>query len=246
MAEEQDLTLAQLLSRALTSTTQITSAPLPNSPPIQSLLTTTLSDLTLAAKLIQHLAILSPNETLEDISTRDLRCLLVDALRGQLCVLVRTKGGEERLGWLRKAQVRFDIRFFLFFSRRGPREGLLLFPGWTRRIGLRTTSGRRRVLRADRRGWKTRRGKRECNSKGRKRFRKPPLVFSSPPQRLPPTPPSSPTPTNSPLLTGLLQILPQVDRTIRSDLLRPSCGPCGSEDGRDRSGKEEGGEDRAV
>jgi immunoglobulin-binding protein 1 len=51
------------------------------------------------------LGILSPNETLEDINTRDLRCVLVDCLRGELEVLAKTKGGVERIGWLQRARV---------------------------------------------------------------------------------------------------------------------------------------------
>jgi len=61
--------------------------------------------LNLASKLINHLGILSPNETLEDINTSDLRCLLVDALSGQLSLLAKTKGGKERITYLNKASV---------------------------------------------------------------------------------------------------------------------------------------------
>ncbi|GAA5916187.1 hypothetical protein JCM6882_005411 [Rhodosporidiobolus microsporus] len=104
----RDLTLAQLLTRSLTSADALLSHLSPNDPSAQTLLTRTLGDLTLAAKLIDHLGVLSPNETLDDIATRDLRCLLVDALQGQLCVLVRTKGGEERLKWLQRAQTHFQ------------------------------------------------------------------------------------------------------------------------------------------
>ncbi|GAA5874226.1 hypothetical protein JCM8547_007797 [Rhodosporidiobolus lusitaniae] len=107
--EQEDISLAQLLTRAIRNSDAVCSAPSPNSPATQSLLTKTLSDLTLASKLINYLAVLSPNETLEDIATRDLRCLLVEALRGQLSVLVKTKGGEERLGWLKKAQDHFRL-----------------------------------------------------------------------------------------------------------------------------------------
>ncbi|GAA5822661.1 hypothetical protein JCM11251_004332 [Rhodosporidiobolus azoricus] len=105
--DHHDLTLAQLLTRALRTADSITAAPSPNDARIQSLLTRTLSDLTLASKLIDHLGVLSPNEALDDIATRDLRCLLVEAVRGQLSVLVRAKGGEERLKWLKKAQTHF-------------------------------------------------------------------------------------------------------------------------------------------
>ena len=120
-AAESDLTLGQLLTRSLRHADKATNAPSPNDPAIQastvdgtsrtpasadrltpleqSLISTTLSDLTLCASLVAHLGVFSPNETLEDISTRDLRALLVPALEAQLCLLVRTKGGSQRLEW---------------------------------------------------------------------------------------------------------------------------------------------------
>jgi len=101
----QDLTLGQLLTRAINHSNRITSAPSPNDQSIQQLLQATLADLNLANKLINHLGILSPNETLEDINTNDLRCLLTDALSGQLCLLAKTKGGQERMKYLNKAAV---------------------------------------------------------------------------------------------------------------------------------------------
>lgn len=133
-AAESDLTLGQLLTRSLRHADKATNAPSPNDPAIQastqsyanvtlvllptltesktptgeqSLISTTLSDLTLCASLVAHLGVFSPNETLEDISTRDLRALLVPALEAQLCLLVRTKGGSQRLEWLHRAQTAF-------------------------------------------------------------------------------------------------------------------------------------------
>ncbi|GAA6006328.1 hypothetical protein JCM10207_000606 [Rhodosporidiobolus poonsookiae] len=105
--DSDDLSLAQLLTRSLRTADQLQQAPAPNDPHVQSQLSQTLSNLALAASLIQHLAILSPNETLDDIATRDLRCLLVEAQRGQLSLLVRTRGGQERLTWLNRAKDHF-------------------------------------------------------------------------------------------------------------------------------------------
>ncbi|CEQ39817.1 SPOSA6832_01385 [Sporobolomyces salmonicolor] len=122
-----DLTLGQLLSRAIRNASSIQEAPAPNDQaiqvstrsrpsfptsadprtPAQTLLQNTLSDLSLSSSLINHLGVLSPNETLDDINTADLRCLLVEALRGQLCLLARTKGGRERVDYLVKAQEHF-------------------------------------------------------------------------------------------------------------------------------------------
>ncbi|GAA5881543.1 hypothetical protein JCM3774_002018 [Rhodotorula dairenensis] len=105
--EQSDLTLGQLLTRSLRHADKATNAPAPNDPAIQSLISSTLSDLTLCASLVAHLGVFSPNETLEDISTRDLRALLVPALEAQLCLLVRTRGGSQRLEWLQRAQSAF-------------------------------------------------------------------------------------------------------------------------------------------
>jgi immunoglobulin-binding protein 1 len=73
----------------------------------QALLQSSLSDLTLCSSLINHLGILSLNETLEDINTRDLRCVLVDCLRGEMEVLAKTKAGTERISWLERAKVSY-------------------------------------------------------------------------------------------------------------------------------------------
>ncbi|PRQ73630.1 hypothetical protein AAT19DRAFT_15197 [Rhodotorula toruloides] len=104
MQGSDELSLGQLLSRSLRNADKCANAPAPNDHAVQSLITQTLSDLTLCASLISHLGILSPNETVEDISTRNLRCVLVPALQGQLALLVRTKGGVERLEWLNRAK----------------------------------------------------------------------------------------------------------------------------------------------
>ncbi|GAA5932817.1 Tap42p [Sporobolomyces koalae] len=103
----EDLTLGQLLTRAINHANRVTSAPAPNDQSIQRLLQDTLADLTLANKLINHLGILSANETLEDVNTNDLRCLLTDALSGQLCLLAKTKGGQERVVYLNRASEHF-------------------------------------------------------------------------------------------------------------------------------------------
>lgn len=127
--DSSDLTLGQLLARGIASATKVSDADSPNDPAIQvgsprydtlqqqlsanlplpptqqKLLQSALSDLTLCSSLISRLGILSPNETLEDINTRDLRCVLVDCLRGELEVLAKTKGGVERIGWLQRARV---------------------------------------------------------------------------------------------------------------------------------------------
>ncbi|SCV69153.1 BQ2448_2173 [Microbotryum intermedium] len=102
-----DLTLGQLLTRSLASANIVLNADSPNDLAIQNRIHSTLSDLKLCSSLISHLSILSLNETLEEVQTRDLRCLLVDALRAQLQVLVKTKGGVERMEWLQQAKTLF-------------------------------------------------------------------------------------------------------------------------------------------
>jgi len=103
-APEGDLTLGQLLTCALRSADRILQAPSPNDPKVQSALAKTLADLDLSHKLIDHLGVLSPNDTLDDLSTRNLRCLVVPALQAQLALAVRTRGGQERLEWLHRAR----------------------------------------------------------------------------------------------------------------------------------------------
>lgn len=112
-AHEGDQTRVPRLRRSLAQRPSCTGQ-LPPPPPShsthtarpQTTLQASLSDLTLCSSLINHLGILSPNETLDDINTRDLRCLLVEGLRGEMEVLVKTTGGKERMQWLSKAKVR--------------------------------------------------------------------------------------------------------------------------------------------
>ncbi|GJN88681.1 hypothetical protein Rhopal_001647-T1 [Rhodotorula paludigena] len=129
MAAPPDLTLGQLVARSLRNADLCQNAPAPNDPHIQAsptstphmsapgtdtpphpqaLVASTLSDLTLCASLIDRLGVLSPNESLDDLSTRSLRCLAVPALQGHLALLVRTRGAHDRLEWLARAQSAFE------------------------------------------------------------------------------------------------------------------------------------------
>ncbi|KAK4701277.1 immunoglobulin-binding protein 1, partial [Phenoliferia sp. Uapishka_3] len=102
--DSQDLTLGQLLSRGIKSHDTIQKAASQSDPATQLQIQSAISDLTLSSKLINHLGILSPNETIDDINTRDLRCVIVDGLRGQLELLVQTKGRKDRMSALETAQ----------------------------------------------------------------------------------------------------------------------------------------------
>ncbi|TNY23695.1 TAP42-like protein [Rhodotorula diobovata] len=120
--QEGDLTLGQLLTRSLRSADAILASPSPNDPKLQATLAATLADLSLCDKLIDHLGVLSPNESLDDLSTRNLRCLVVPALEAHLSLLVRTRGGQERLEWLDRAKAHWT-RFLDQLDRYGVLDG---------------------------------------------------------------------------------------------------------------------------
>jgi immunoglobulin-binding protein 1 len=65
----------------------------------------TISDLILSNSLINHLAILSLNEELQDLNTKDLNCLLVNVLLAQLYLLLQTTTQLERKLILLKSTV---------------------------------------------------------------------------------------------------------------------------------------------
>lgn len=71
----------------------------------QKQLQSCLADLRLCWSLVGHLGVLSPNETLDDINTRDLRCILVDGLSGEMLLLLKTTSGKERIANLEQATV---------------------------------------------------------------------------------------------------------------------------------------------
>jgi hypothetical protein len=73
----------------------------------QVLVASALSELALCASLIVHLAVLSPNETLDDLTASTLRCLLVPALQGDCELQVRTTSTIARRDALNKAQRAF-------------------------------------------------------------------------------------------------------------------------------------------
>ena len=65
----------------------------------------TISDLILSNSLINHLAILSLNEELQDLNTKDLNCLIVNVLLAQLYLLLQTTTQSERKLILLKSNV---------------------------------------------------------------------------------------------------------------------------------------------
>ncbi|KAM0755449.1 TAP42-like protein [Meredithblackwellia eburnea MCA 4105] len=105
--QDQDLTLGQILTRGINNASKVTNAPTSNDPQIQKLLQASLSDLTLSSSLIIRLGLLSPNETLADLSTRTLRCLLIPYLRGILTTLLKTTTSTARIDKLSQAKTFF-------------------------------------------------------------------------------------------------------------------------------------------
>ncbi|KAL8286140.1 hypothetical protein RQP46_004628 [Phenoliferia psychrophenolica] len=103
----EDLTLGQLLARGIHSHALVLAADSPSLPATQKILVGALSDLTLSSSLISRLGLFSPNETVDDIQTRDLRCVLVDCLRGELEGLHKTTSGVERIHWIQRAREHF-------------------------------------------------------------------------------------------------------------------------------------------
>ncbi|PLW30249.1 hypothetical protein PCANC_24675 [Puccinia coronata f. sp. avenae] len=107
MSGGNEITLGQLLDRATSAYHHIIDQPTPNDEAVQSKIAAALADLSLSASLISRLSILSSNETLDDINTNDLKCLSVEALRGLLVVLLKTKGGGQRKKNLEEAKNHF-------------------------------------------------------------------------------------------------------------------------------------------
>ncbi|MBW0515966.1 hypothetical protein O181_055681 [Austropuccinia psidii MF-1] len=108
MLIEDDISLGELIDRSISSYENILEAPTPNDDIIQSRILLSISDLVLCDSLISKLSIFSQNETLEDINTKDLKCLAVNGLRAMLIILLKTKGGGERKMNLTSAKSHFD------------------------------------------------------------------------------------------------------------------------------------------
>ena len=73
--------------------------------PLQDLVKATLANLTTLSLRIQSLSLFSPNDTLEDISTKDLIYLLVPFVSAEVKGRLKTIDREERISVLRETQV---------------------------------------------------------------------------------------------------------------------------------------------
>lgn len=124
--QHEDTTLAQLLRRTLaqseafltnppscsTLTDQqppASSSSSKSNPTPASTLQSLLSNLSLCASLISHLALLSSNETLAELSTPTLPCLLVPYYTGMLDLQTRTKDYKTRIEVLKRAKAQLEM-----------------------------------------------------------------------------------------------------------------------------------------
>ncbi|KDQ61168.1 hypothetical protein JAAARDRAFT_191276 [Jaapia argillacea MUCL 33604] len=98
-----DLPLPALFQRALSSVSQSVSLPTIDDS-TQALISSSLSDLNTLASRITALSLFSPNETVEDVSTRDLVFLFVPFVMAEVEGRVRTLEMEERLSRLLRSQ----------------------------------------------------------------------------------------------------------------------------------------------
>lgn len=99
--QDEDVTLSVLLRQSIETATTILDTSNYDAPQ----LTRVLSHFSLCASLIQRLAIISTNETLDDLSTSTLYCLLVPYFQAALTLQVRSSGSVERMALLNQAKV---------------------------------------------------------------------------------------------------------------------------------------------
>lgn len=105
---QEDVTLSVLLQRTIAASEGLLESGDWSLPATQTALTSTLSDLSLCQSLVAHLALLSSNETVEELSTSTLRCFLVPFYAGMLELQRRTRDYKARIEVLNAANVAFD------------------------------------------------------------------------------------------------------------------------------------------
>lgn len=104
MEPNTDVSLSTLLRQSLSHSKELIDGT-PSTPEAQQDLETTLGNLHLCARFIQHLALLSPNETLEDLTPGTLRCVLVPYWQGMLVTQRHCPGTKLRQQRLEEAKV---------------------------------------------------------------------------------------------------------------------------------------------
>lgn len=105
---EEDVTLAVLLQRSLATSEALLTAGDFGSAAAQTSLQSTLASLSLCASLVSHLALLSSNETVDELSTPTLRCFLVPFYAAMLELQRRTKDYLQRQEVLKVAQAKLE------------------------------------------------------------------------------------------------------------------------------------------
>ena len=105
---QEDVTLSALLQRTIAASEGLLESGDWSLPATQAALTSTLADLSLCQSLVAHLALLSSNETVDELSTSTLRCFLVPFYAGMLELQRRTRDYKARIEVLNAANVAFD------------------------------------------------------------------------------------------------------------------------------------------
>jgi immunoglobulin-binding protein 1 len=107
-ASSSEVTLSVLLQRCTTESQDMLDASVD-----QAKLPALLANWKLCAALIDRLALFSPNEALEDLTTASLRCFYVEYFLGCLIAQLKSTGTVQRQGHLKEARVRFVLRYLL-------------------------------------------------------------------------------------------------------------------------------------
>ena len=107
--DPEDITLSVLLARTLTSCDSLLTSPSLSTASSQSTLTAILSSLSLCASLIDHLSLLSANESIEELSTSTIRCFLVPYYAGMVELQRRTKDYKSRMEALNISKKQLEL-----------------------------------------------------------------------------------------------------------------------------------------
>ncbi|KAL5529587.1 hypothetical protein ACEPAG_5572 [Sanghuangporus baumii] len=106
MSSEASIPLQALYSRALKAASKASSLPTIEDE-TQKLVESALEDLNLLSSRIQDLGLFSPNESLDEVTTRDLVYMTVPFVLGELESNARATERDDRLRHLRRAQAHF-------------------------------------------------------------------------------------------------------------------------------------------
>ncbi|KAG8907405.1 hypothetical protein FRB99_004430 [Tulasnella sp. 403] len=102
-SSDGSLTLSALFSRALESASKAYNLPSIENE-TQDILKSSIKDVSTVIKRVEALSLFSDNETLEDVSTKDLVYMFAPWVNGELINRVKTDGPDERIQSIQKAQ----------------------------------------------------------------------------------------------------------------------------------------------